>query len=438
MVFPSTFQELLLSLMPVMTQPTFENFSALLPGWLFAGRRTVTGIIQAAGLVGKRHHSIFHRLFASARWSLDELGLAVFGLLLPWLSKNGPIFLAADDTLARKRGLKIFGVGMHHDPLLSTRKTAVVNWGHNCVVLGVVLCFPFRKKHYFCLPILFRLYRSKQTVAHEGGVYRKRPELLVEMLEVLAQAYPQRRFHLLADSAYCGKSVGRRLPENFDFTGRAHLDAQLFAPPPARKPGERGRARKRGARKPSPRQMLATRTRRQTLDIYGRRDQVRIVDDVALWYNTFASRLLRIVAVQSLNSGRKPQAFFSTCVNARAAEILSWYARRWSIETTFQDTKGYLGFEQPQGWTPLAVQRTAPVAMLLYSLIVLWFAKHGQNSVTFPVRPWYSGKRSICFVDTLRTLRRETLSQQFMQPCLQGRPMRKTLQPLIELLAMAA
>ena len=52
MMFPSSLQEILLSLAPVMTLPTFHNFMALLLGWCFASRRTVTVMIQAAGLVG--------------------------------------------------------------------------------------------------------------------------------------------------------------------------------------------------------------------------------------------------------------------------------------------------------------------------------------------------------------------------------------------------
>ena len=100
-------------------RPSFATFITLLTSWVFARRRTVTGMIVAAGAVGEhgKHHSAYHRLFAAAvRWSLDELGLAVFGLIRPLLDEV--VLLAVDDTLARKRGLKVFGAGMHHDPLL--------------------------------------------------------------------------------------------------------------------------------------------------------------------------------------------------------------------------------------------------------------------------------------------------------------------------------
>jgi hypothetical protein len=95
----------------VMTTPSFASFVTLLTGWVFARRHTVTGMILAAGAAGTKHPSAFHRFFAAAQWSLDELGLAVFGLIQPW-RVPGVILVVLDDTLARKCGKKVFGVGM--------------------------------------------------------------------------------------------------------------------------------------------------------------------------------------------------------------------------------------------------------------------------------------------------------------------------------------
>ena len=83
-----------------MTAPSFENLVTILAGWAFAPRRTVTGMLQAAGAVGSKHHSAFHRLFSSARWSRDQLGMVVFDILAVWLG-SGVVTLALDDTLAR-------------------------------------------------------------------------------------------------------------------------------------------------------------------------------------------------------------------------------------------------------------------------------------------------------------------------------------------------
>lgn len=418
-----------------MTAPSFQNFLTLVCGWTFARRRTVTAMIQAAGVVGRRHHSIFHRFFAEARWSLDRLGLTVFDLLAPWLGET--IFLALDDTLARKRGRKTFGVGMHHDPLLSSRKTAVMNWGHSWVVLGVLVQFPFRKDRWFCLPVLFRLYLNKEAAARSRRIYRTRPELAVEMLEVLCKHGESRRFHVVADSAYGGRSVLNHLPRNCDLTSRLHLDARLYAPPPERKPGISGRPRQRGERLPTPRKLLDGRCRRVTLELYGRRDRVRLADQTARWYCT-PERSLRIVAVDPLSGGRSVQAFYSTEHGATAEQVLGYYARRWAVEQTFQETKSHLGFEQPQGWTRRAVERTAPTAMLIYALIVAWFADCGHRFWTAPERPWYRSKRGPAFLDMLDTLRRESLRTEVFHTGLAGPGSRKLKQTLLRVASLAA
>jgi len=69
-------------------------------------RRAVAGVILVADAVGVKHHSAFHRLFAAAEWSLDDLGLAVFSLIEPWL-KEGPVMLAVDDPLHGPKGVRL-------------------------------------------------------------------------------------------------------------------------------------------------------------------------------------------------------------------------------------------------------------------------------------------------------------------------------------------
>ncbi len=303
MTLVSSFLELVQRFACVMTAPTFNTFVTVLTGWVFARRRTVTGMILAADAVGTKHHSSFPRLFAKAHWCLEDLGLAVLGLIEPWLSARQPVMLALDDPLARKRGLKVYGVGMHHDPMISTRKVARVNWAHSLVVLSVIVRFPFCTERYFALPILFRLYINKQTAARKGGWYRTRPELAVDMLYTLCRAYENSRFHVVAELTYGGQSVLGNLSENCDLTSRLNLDARLYEAQPVRKPGTNGRPRKRGVQLPSPRQTLIGRAGRRTLNIYRRHDKVRMTDCVARAH-VVPDRPLRIVAVESLTGGR--------------------------------------------------------------------------------------------------------------------------------------
>jgi hypothetical protein len=419
-----------------MTAPTFSNLATLLAGWAFASRRTVTGMLLAARAVGKKHHSAFHRLFAQAQWSLDRIGLLVFDMITPWLN-DGEVLLALDDTLARKRGLKVFGAGMHHDPLLSTRNKAVMNWGHSWVVLGVIVRFRLWPDRAFCLPILFRLYLNKKSALRDRRTYRTRPELAVEMLQIVCGHQKTSRFHVLADSAYGGQSVLTQLPANCDLTSRLLMAARLYDAPPERQPGTNGRPRKRGTLLPTPEAMLQGRARRVTLDIYGRHDEVRLSDCQGRVYSA-PERPLRVVAIEPLLGGRTCQAFYSTRSDASAEQVLCWYALRWSLEVTFHDSKQSLGFEEPQGWTRRAVERTAPMAMLLYSLIVLWFAAEGHRHYCVPTCPWYTTKQHASFADMLATLRRETIREQVLSLPLTGPGSRKITRTLENIAALAA
>lgn len=428
------FTELLQGLSATMTAPTFHNLVTVLTGWVFASRRTVTRMILGAGERADKHYSTYHRLFSAARWSLDAVGLALFDLLVPCL--GNVVMLGLDDTLARKRGLKMFGTGMHHDPLLSSRGKAITNWGHSWVMLGVIVELPFRRGHYYFLPLLFRLYLNKKSAAKHRRVYRTRPELAVEMLTVLSSHHKNRCFHAVADSAYGGQSVLCHLPSNCDLTSRLVLDARLYDAPPARRVGQPGRPRKRGDRLPSPEELLLGRCQRLRLDIYGRTDDARVADCQARVYAA-PDRALRVVAVDPLTGGRPRQAFYSTRADATAEQVIAWYAMRWSVEVAFHDSKQHLGFEHPQGWSRRAVERTAPLAMLLYSLVVLWFAREGHRSWRAPECPWYVSKSQPSFADMLATLRRLSVKQQVLSLALHGPGSRKIQQLLQNAVAMA-
>lgn len=406
MNFVPGFTMLLQALSPNMTAPTFDSFVTVVTGWVFSGRGTITRSILAAGGLATKHFSSYHRLFSAAQWSLDAVGLAVFDLVEPWL--GDVIMLGVDDTLARKRGLKIFGVGMHHDPLRSTRSRPVTSWGLSWVSLGVIVRLPFRPDHSYYLPLLFRLYQNKTAAAKSRRTYRSRPELAVELLHLLCNHRRNSRFHLVGDSAYGGKSVLCNLPENCGLTSCLLPTARLYDPPPAPAKGRKGRPPMRGARLPSPAAMLESRCRRITLDIYGRSQKARVADCIARVYAA-PHRPLRIVVTEAIGGGRGVEAFYSTCADATAERVIGQYASRWSIEVAYRDVKQSLGFEQPQGWCRKTVERTAPMAMLIYSLVIIWFAREGYRRWRPADHAWYATKRHPSFADMLAELKRRSI-----------------------------
>jgi hypothetical protein len=55
-------------------------------------------------------------------------------------------------------------------------------------------------------------------------------------------------------------------------------------------------------------------------------------------------------------------------------EIIERYVGRWSIETTFQEMRSYLGLETTRGWKQQTVLRTGPLLFGLYSVVVFIYS----------------------------------------------------------------
>jgi hypothetical protein len=412
----------------VFSQPSFRNFVFLVEGWIVAGMRGMTSTALAVHKALPKHFGSYYRFFSQGAWCADALGAALLALVVPF-APRGPLVVAVDDTLARKTGKHIWGANMHHDPLAWLPNALA--FGHNWVVLAIVIRVPLVQRHV-AVPVFWRLYRSKKTRTGKTGrgkrerkslgatsakTHRTRPELAVELLQVLRKALGnERSVRVVGDSAYGGKSVTRRLPENTVCISRLPMNAALYALAPPRCPGQRGCPRKKGARLNSPQQMTGDSTRWRTCSVwlYGKNVTVHYKDRVALWYNSTRNAPLRIVVVRDPKGRRRDDAFFSTDPGLPIKTILETYAQRWSLEVAFRDTKQQLGFERSQARTQKAVQRTGPFAFAVYTITVAWFCRIGHHRYpTLPIMPWYRHKRGPSFADMQTLLKRDILERGF-------------------------
>src|SRR6202162_372868 len=110
----------------------------------------------------------------------------------------------------------------------------------------------------------------------------------------------------------------------------------------------------------------------------------------------------------------------------------------WSWEVTFHDNKQSLGFEEPQGWTRRAVERTAPMAMLRLQPDRAVGRRRRFSPLSPVTRPWYTTKQHASFADMLATLRRETIREQVLPLPLTGQGSRKITKALENIAALAA
>jgi hypothetical protein len=402
------------------TAPTRQTFAWIITGWILSHRhRYITEVIFSCGKVGVGHWCRFHRFFSHAAWDLDEFSMALAKLVATILAPGATLLWAVDDTLCRKRGLTLYGAGMHYDPLISSRAKALVSWGHDWVVLCLIVVHPFwAPTKVFALPIAFRLYKNHQGLtkgkkrrakAPHDPNHRTRPELALELIQLAAGWFPNDELIVTGDSAYGGASILRHLPKNVHLISHVHPKGALYSPAPPKAAKTRGPARKKGDRLPGMAAWADDPGRPWTelkFDQFGFHATVSVKTIQALYYKAGCDRLLSIVLVHDLGGKRPDQMFYCTKLEWTARQILSAYACRWAIECTFENCKQFLGLEDPANRLPKAVGRTAPMALILYSLVVVWFHRTGHPFVRFPFRPWYTKKREASFADMLTTLRR--------------------------------
>ena len=81
------------------TQPTFNTFRVLVDAQASQTRvRWETGMLTGARLSGVWHHACAHGFFSNARWSVDELRLALACLIVERFTNPGLSVLVAVDA----------------------------------------------------------------------------------------------------------------------------------------------------------------------------------------------------------------------------------------------------------------------------------------------------------------------------------------------------
>ena len=178
------------------------------------------------------------------------------------------IVLAGDDTLAKKTGRKIYGAGYWRDGVLSTPRQVVTRWGVNFVTLGLVVRCPLWPRRDICFPFLVRLHRKEKTF-DKPQEYQTSPQLLVEMVRLVAGWLPDRTFYLAVDGGYANEVVFEGLPANVTQFSRTRADISLFGlkPPPS---GKRGHPRTKGDPTSKPRERVTDAT--TDMDVLNRGD----------------------------------------------------------------------------------------------------------------------------------------------------------------------
>jgi hypothetical protein len=244
---------------------------------------------------------------------------------------------------------------------------------------------------------------------------------------VLRRWYPQREIVAVADRAYASLKLldqCRKLSNPITFTTRLRLDAALYEPAPARRPGQIGRPRLKGERLPNFPEVAQDPTtvwKPTTIaNWYGSGERmVEIASKTAMWYSTGLFAVpLRWVLIRDPEGRFKPQALLCTELEADPQQILSWFVMRWQLEVTFQEMRRHLGFETQRQWSEMAIRRTTPALLGLFSIVTL-LAHRQMRQAAGALRAgalrrqaaWYH-KAHPTFADALALVRKELWSQE--------------------------
>jgi hypothetical protein len=229
------------------------------------------------------------------------------------------------------------------------------------------------------------------------------------LVEALVAALPTRRIEVVADSAYAGR-VLRGLPGWLTWTTRLRSNASLYELAPPRT-GKRGRPRLKGTKLPALAK-LATSTQFTSVAVtrYGTTTTVSIAVIPCLWYGVFGPQAVQVVFVRDKSTTGYAVALVTTDLAASAAQVIERYASRWSIEVAIEDAKQTGGVGQARNRVRLAVERTVPFALIVNTLVIVWYATVGYHPDDVEERrelaPWYRDKAQPSVLDMFTKLRR--------------------------------
>jgi hypothetical protein len=156
---------------------------------------------------------------------------------------NEPLILGIDETIERRRGRKIAARGVYRDPVRSSKEFFVKTNGLRWISLMLLSPIPWAQR-VWALPFLTVLAPSERYHEERKMRHKTITDWAWQMLLQVARWLPTRRLVIVADGTYAVLDFllkVSRLPSVSAIT-RLRLDACLYDPVPAPKPGKKGRA----------------------------------------------------------------------------------------------------------------------------------------------------------------------------------------------------
>ena len=398
------------------SEPVWEWAKVLLIGSILApGIRTVASVLRVMGLSQERQFQNYHRVLNRAKWSSRALSRILLRLLVrSFVPLDQPVVLGLDDHIERRRGAKIAAKGIYRDAVRSSKSFFVKTSGLRWVSLMLLAPIPWAKR-VWALPFLTVLAPSERYHQERKMPHKQLTEHARQMISQVRRWLGERMLVVAADSSYAAielLAACAGLQRPVTIVTRLRLDAALYEPAPPREQGKKGAPRKKGARLPTLAERLcdgATVWQTATVRWYGGvMRQVEVASGTAVWYHSAMPVVpIRWVLIRDPLGKFEPQALLSTDQTAAAAQIVEWFVLRWQVEVTFEEARAHLGVETQRQWSDLAIARTTPAMLGLFSLVTVFAHQLLQgHDLVARQAAWYQ-KQLPTFSDTLALVRQQ-------------------------------
>jgi hypothetical protein len=395
---------------PLFSERVWLHAQVLLMGAILTPRgRTVTAALRVMGLAAERRFTNYHRVLNRAAWSARQGSRILSGVLITQLVLPGAaIVLGADDTLERRSGRKIAAKGCYRDAVRSSKQHVIRCFGLKWVSMMLLVPVPWSRR-VWALPFLTAL--CWPAAKHGRRRHKTSIDWVRQMMKQVRRWLPDRRLVLVVDGAFAAVAlVLACIKSKVIMVSRLRWDAALYHWPEPQPPGKRGRKPTKGPRQ---RSLQAWAERSDTpwetveVDWYGgQRKALWVFSRTALWYTSGLPPVaIRYVLVCDPEGKLRMEAFFCTDLQATPVELLQWVVMRWSVEVTFKEARTHLGLETQRQWSDLAIARTTPALLALFSLVtVLALQLSHSGKIPVAVTAWYR-KPEPTFVDCLALVR---------------------------------
>jgi hypothetical protein len=406
---------------PLFSARVWRHVQVLVAGAILApARRTVAATLRVMGLDQLRQFHRYHRVLSRARWSSLAASRRLLALLVAAFAPPGPLLFGIDETLERRWGKQIALRGIYRDPVRSSHEHFVKASGLRWICLMLLVPIPWAAA-VWALPFLTVLAPSERYDALHGRPHKTLTDWARLMLRTLRRWWPTRALVVVADSTYAAIEFLARCQawaQPVTVITRLRMDAALYEPAPPRQPGQRGRPRLKGTRLPTLAAVAADPgqpwARITVPEWYGRGERtIEVCSDTAVWYHSGLPPVpLRWVLVRDPAGGFDPQALLCTDPAVRPGQIVSWFVHRWRLEVTFEEGRRHLGLETQRQWSELAIRRTTPVLLGLFSLITLCAHPRMSSTAAVPRQAAWYRKTQPTFADALALVRRSLWTHQ--------------------------